>query len=57
MSKNIGYIRISTDNQDLKNQKHSILDYCNSKRLGSINFIEVKLVLGNLTKIEKLKSY
>jgi DNA invertase Pin-like site-specific DNA recombinase len=43
MSKNIGYIRISTDNQDLKNQKHSILDYCNSKKLGSIDFIEVKI--------------
>ncbi len=43
MSKNIGYIRVSTDNQDLKNQKHSILEYCNSKKLGSIDFIEVKV--------------
>ena len=43
MSKNIGYIRVSTDSQDLKNQEHSILDYCNSKKLGSIDFIEIKI--------------
>jgi DNA invertase Pin-like site-specific DNA recombinase len=27
MAKTIGYIRVSTDQQDLQNQQHSILNY------------------------------
>lgn len=35
-----GYIRVSTDKQDLDNQKHEILNYSNSKKLGNVEFIE-----------------
>ena len=35
-----GYIRVSTDKQDLKNQKHEILHYANDKHLGKVEFIE-----------------
>ena len=43
MGKTIGYIRVSTDKQDLKNQQHSILAYANQKNLGNVTFIEVKI--------------
>lgn len=35
-----GYIRVSTDKQDYKNQKHGILEYGNRKKLGHIEFVE-----------------
>ena len=35
-----GYIRVSTDKQDLDNQKHEILNYSNNKKLGNVEFIE-----------------
>jgi len=35
-----GYIRVSTKKQDYDNQKHGILEYSNSNKLGNINFIE-----------------
>jgi DNA invertase Pin-like site-specific DNA recombinase len=43
LGKTIGYIRVSTDKQDLKNQQHSILTYANQKNLGNVAFIEVKI--------------
>lgn len=43
MAKTIGYIRVSTDQQDLQNQQHSILDYANKNSLGKVEFIEVKM--------------
>jgi DNA invertase Pin-like site-specific DNA recombinase len=43
LGKTIGYIRVSTDKQDLKNQQHSILTYANQKNLGNVTFIEVKI--------------
>lgn len=43
MAKNIGYIRVSTDQQDLQNQQHSILNYANKNALGKVEFIEVKM--------------
>ncbi|NCB48938.1 MAG: resolvase [Clostridia bacterium] len=43
MGKTIGYIRVSTDKQDLKNQQHSIFAYANQKNLGNVTFIEVKI--------------
>jgi len=43
LGKTIGYIRVSTDKQDLKNQQHSILTYTNQKNLGNVTFIEVKI--------------
>ncbi len=35
-----GYIRVSTEKQDLENQKHEILTYSNKKRIGNIDFVE-----------------
>lgn len=43
MAKTIGYIRVSTDQQDLQNQQHSILNYANKNALGKVEFIEVKI--------------
>ena len=35
-----GYLRVSTDKQDLENQKFEILKYANTKKLGNVDFIE-----------------
>lgn len=43
MAKTIGYIRVSTDQQDLQNQQHSVLNYVNKNALGKVDFIEVKM--------------
>jgi DNA invertase Pin-like site-specific DNA recombinase len=37
---NFAYLRVSTDQQDTKNQKFGILDYCNKNNLSPIKFIE-----------------
>jgi len=34
------YLRVSTDQQDLDNQRHGILEYANNHRLGPLEFIE-----------------
>ncbi len=34
------YLRVSTDQQDVDNQRHGILNYCNSHNLTQISFIE-----------------
>ena len=34
------YIRVSTDKQDLENQKFEILKYANAKKLGNVEFVE-----------------
>lgn len=34
------YLRVSTDRQDLDNQRHGILEYANSHRLGPLAFVE-----------------
>ena len=39
----IGYIRVSTEMQDVKNQKHEILDYTNRNRLHVDEFIEFEI--------------
>jgi DNA invertase Pin-like site-specific DNA recombinase len=39
----IGYIRTSTDKQDLTNQQHQILTYCNKNNLKVDEFIDVQL--------------
>jgi len=43
MSKNIGYIRVSTIKQDLENQKHQILNYANMKKLEAVEFVEIQV--------------
>jgi len=35
-----GYLRVSTDKQDLENQKFEILKYANAKKLGNVEFVE-----------------
>ena len=34
------YLRVSTDQQDVDNQRHGILSYCNILQLTGINFVE-----------------
>lgn len=41
--KTIGYIRVSTEKQDLQNQQHSILTYANAHLLNPVEFIEIKI--------------
>lgn len=36
---NFAYLRVSTDEQDVNNQKHGLLEYCNDKGLANIEFI------------------
>jgi len=31
------YLRVSTDQQDVDNQRHGILDYCNTHQLSNIH--------------------
>jgi len=55
MSKTYAYIRVSTDKQDLENQKFTILQYANNKKLGNVEFIE-ETVSGKVSwKNRKLK--
>ncbi len=55
MSKTYAYIRVSTDKQDLENQKFAILQYANNKKLGNIEFVE-EAVSGRISwKNRKLK--
>ena len=55
MSKTYAYIRVSTDKQDLQNQKYAILEYVNKKKLGSVEFVE-ESVSGKVSwKNRKLK--
>jgi DNA invertase Pin-like site-specific DNA recombinase len=37
---NFAYLRVSTDHQDVNNQKLSVLDYCNAHGLNSLTIIE-----------------
>lgn len=37
---NFAYLRVSTDNQDIKNQKFGLLDYCHNKKIAPLEFIE-----------------
>jgi len=55
MSKTYAYIRVSTDKQDLENQKFAILQFANNKKLGNVKFIE-EAVSGRISwKNRKLK--
>lgn len=37
---NFAYLRVSTDRQDAKNQKLGVLDYCNSRNIMPLEFLE-----------------
>ena len=55
MPKTYAYIRVSTDKQDLENQKYAILQFANDKKLGNVEFIE-EAVSGRISwKNRKLK--
>ena len=41
------YLRVSTDHQDLDNQRHGILEYANHHGLSSLQFVEDR-ASGNL---------
>lgn len=43
MSKVISYLRVSTNNQDLKNQKYEILDYSQKLNMQVDEFIEIEI--------------
>ena len=34
------YLRVSTNQQDVDNQRHGILEYANQKSLGHLEFVE-----------------
>ena len=53
--KTYAYIRVSTDKQDLENQKFAILEYANSKRLGNVDFVEETISGTKSWKNRKLK--
>lgn len=36
------YLRVSTDHQDLDNQRHGILEYANTHALSHLKFVEDK---------------
>ena len=35
-----GYLRVSSDKQDLTNQKHEVLEYANNEKMGNVTFVE-----------------
>jgi len=37
---NYAYLRVSTDQQDVDNQRHGILEYCNKHKITDLSFIE-----------------
>lgn len=37
---NFAYLRVSTDAQDVDNQRHGILEYCNAHHINAIQFVE-----------------
>src|SRR5687768_10895528 len=37
---NFAYLRVSTDHQDVKNQKLGVLDYCNHHNISPLKFVE-----------------
>ncbi len=43
MNKTIAYLRVSTDGQDLKNQKYEILDYADKNNMKITDWIEIKV--------------
>lgn len=37
---NFAYLRVSSDQQDIKNQKFGLLEYCNNRNINPIKFVE-----------------
>lgn len=58
MSKTLAYIRASSDKQDVKNQRHEVLEYSNREGIHIDDFIEVTLSSRHSSRkrrIEELK--
>ncbi len=43
MNKTIAYLRVSTDGQDLKNQKYEILDFADKNNMQVTDWIQIKV--------------
>lgn len=54
--KTIGYIRVSTDKQDLEKQRHLLLDYAHKNQILINEFIEVEASSQKNQKIRKIES-
>lgn len=52
--KNIGYIRVSTDKQDLNNQKLAILEYASKREMKIHKFVKTKVSSRSSTKVRKI---
>jgi len=50
------YIRVSTNEQDVDNQRYEILRYANEKKLGNVNFVEETITGKRSWKKRKLKT-
>jgi len=54
LSKILGYIRVSTDTQDLEKQRHLLLEYAHSHKFGIDEMIEVEVSSRKDTKLRKI---
>ena len=55
MSKTVAYIRASTDKQDIKNQRHEILEYGNREGMRIDEFIEVTISSGQSSRKRRIE--
>jgi putative DNA-invertase from lambdoid prophage Rac len=55
MSKTVAYIRASTDKQDIKNQRHEILEYGNREGMHIDEFIEVIISSGHSSRKRRIE--
>jgi len=55
MSKTVAYIRASTDKQDIKNQRHEILEYGNREGMHIDEFIEVTISSGQSSRKRRIE--
>jgi DNA invertase Pin-like site-specific DNA recombinase len=55
MSKTVAYIRTSTDKQDIKNQRHEILEYGNREGMHIDEFIEVTISSGQSSRKRRIE--
>ena len=55
MSKTVAYIRTSTDKQDIKNQRHEILEYGNHEGMHIDEFIEVTISSGQSSRKRRIE--
>ena len=56
MGRTVCYLRVSTNHQDLQNQKFEILDYCHRNNMGIDEFIEIEVSSRKSTKERKIDS-